>query len=295
MRFGGKLLKRLDAMLDDALAGTFDVKDYDESTLSKIESKMARFLDASRLRRAQVESEQERVRALISDISHQTKTPLANISLYTQLLAEEDLSGEQAALTRQIDANAEKLNFLVRSLVKTSRLESGVIKIEAKPGDVRDLIGAATSGCEGAAKARNIRLAAFPGDAHLIATYDPRWCGEALANIIDNAIKYTPEHGNVSVSAASYEMFVRIDISDTGRGIKEADLPKVFGRFWRAEASADSPGVGVGLYLAREIIIACGGYIKARSEPGKGSVFSVFLSKMKDSGKIPDRTASYTE
>jgi signal transduction histidine kinase len=280
VRLGSKLLKRLDAMLDDALAGTFDAQNYDESTLSKIESKMARFLDASRLRRAQAESEQGRVRSLISDISHQTKTPLANISLYTQLLAEEDLNGEQAALARQIDANAEKLNFLVQSLVKTSRLESGIIKIEAKPGDVRDLIVAATSECYGAAAAKNIRLAAHPGDASLTARYDPRWCGEALANIIDNAIKYTPEHGSVSVSAASYEMFARIDISDTGRGIQEADLPKVFGRFWRAEESSDSPGVGVGLYLAREIIIACGGYIKAQSKPGKGSVFSVFLSKI---------------
>jgi signal transduction histidine kinase len=280
MIFGGKLLKRLGAMLDDALAGTFDAQNYDESMLSKIESKMARFLDAAKLRRAQIEGEQERVRSLISDISHQTKTPLANISLYTQLLAEKDLNEEQAALARQIDANAEKLNFLIASLVKTSRLESGIIKIEAKPGDARELIAAAVSECEGAAAAKHIRLDASPGDAPLAATYDPRWCGEALTNIIDNAVKYTPEHGRVSVSAASYEMFVRIDVSDTGRGIKEADLPKVFGRFWRAEESADTPGVGVGLYLAREIVVACGGYIKARSEPGKGSVFSVFLSKI---------------
>jgi signal transduction histidine kinase len=282
MIFGGKLLSRLDAMLDDALAGTFEAQNYDESMLSKIESKMARFLDASRLRRVQVEGEQEHVRSLISDISHQTKTPLANISLYTQLLVEQDLNEEQAALARQIDANAEKLNFLVQSLVKTSRLESGIIKIEAKPGDVRDLINAATSECEGVAEARNIRLAAFPGDTPLIAEYDPRWCGEALENIIDNAIKYTPEYGSVSVSAIPYELFVRIDVSDTGRGIKEADLPKVFGRFWRAEESALIPGVGVGLYLAREIITACNGYIKAQSEPGKGTVFSVFLSKVKD-------------
>jgi signal transduction histidine kinase len=295
MIFSGKLLNRLDAMLDDALTGIFDVKNYDESMLSKIESKMARFLDASRLRRVQVESEQERVRSLISDISHQTKTPLANISLYTQLLAERDLSEEQAALARQIDANAEKLNFLIASLVKTSHLESGIIKIGANLGDARELIVAAVSECEGAAAARNIRLAASPGDNPLMAEYDLRWCGEALANIIDNAIKYTPEHGSISVSAASYEMFVRIDVSDTGRGIKEADLPKVFGRFWRAEESASAPGVGVGLYLAREIIVACGGYIKARSEPGKGSVFSVFLSKMKAGGKIPDRTVSHTE
>jgi signal transduction histidine kinase len=75
-------------------------------------------------------------------------------------------------------------------------------------------------------------------------------------------------------------MFARIDVADTGRGIREEDLPKVFGRFWRAAESAESPGVGIGLYLAREIITSCGGYIKVSSTPGQGSVFSVFLSKV---------------
>jgi signal transduction histidine kinase len=279
MIYGGKLLKRLDAMLDDALAGRFDAQSYDESLLSKVESKMARFLDASHLRREQVEAEQERVCSLISDISHQMKTPLANIALYSQLLSEQGLNDEQAGLAGQIAASAEKLNFLVQSLVKTSRLESGIIKVAPQNGSVGELINAAVSECGKSADEKNITLTATCG-GDIAAKFDPRWCGEALVNIIDNAVKYTSNGGHVTVTAAEYEMFARIDVTDTGRGIREEDLPKVFTRFWRAAESADSPGVGIGLYLAREIINACGGYIKASSEIGKGSTFSVFLSKV---------------
>jgi signal transduction histidine kinase len=279
MIFGGKLLKRLDAMLDDALAGKFDAQNYDESLLSKIESKMARFLDASFLRREQIEAEQERVRSLISDISHQTKTPLANIALYSQLLSEQGLNDEQAELAGQIAASAEKLNFLVQSLVKTSRLESGIIKVTPISYDIRGLINTAVSECGQFAYEKNIALT-MVCDGGITAKFDPRWCGEALVNIIENAVKYTPSGGRVVVTAVEYEMFARIDVTDTGRGIREEYLPKVFTRFWRAVESADSPGVGIGLYLAREIITACGGYIKVSSEIGKGSVFSVFLSKV---------------
>jgi signal transduction histidine kinase len=280
MIFDGKSLKKLDAMLDDALAGTFDAQSYDESLLSKIESKMSRFLDASRLRREQIEREQERVHSLISDISHQTKTPLANIALYTQLLAEQDLSKEQAALSGQVAASAEKLGFLIQSLVKTSRLESGIIKVEPRGGNVCDLIDAAISECEKTANAKGISLTASHNDVSLSALLDLRWCIEALVNIIDNAVKYTPSDGSVTITTTDYEMFVCVNIADTGRGIREEDLPKVFGRFWRGLESADLPGVGIGLYLAREIVAACGGYIKVSSEVGKGSTFSVFLSKV---------------
>ena len=282
MSFGHrhKELLELDAMLDEAIAGTFQAQTFDESLLSKIESKMARFLEQSRLRQEQIEGERESVRSLISDISHQTKTPLANIALYTGLLAEQDLTGEQAKLAGQIAAGAEKLEFLIQSLVKASRLESGIIKIEPKHGDVYALAAAGAAGCESLAGAKNITLSCAPCAAPAVeALYDPRWCAEALFNIIENAVKYTPENGCVTIAVSEYEIFARIDVVDTGRGIREEDLPKVFGRFWRAAESADSPGVGIGLYLAREIVTAQGGYIKASSEPGKGSTFSVFLSK----------------
>ena len=275
-----KLLKQLDSMLDEAFAGTYQADTYDESLFSKIESKMARFLEQSRLKQGQIESERERVRSLISDISHQTKTPLANIALYSQLLAEQDLTDEQAKLAEQIATSSDKLNFLIQSLVKTSRLESGVIKIEPKPGNVYDLISAAVAECKSLAAVKNIILMSAQNGEPVSAFYDPRWCVESLFNIIENAMKYTPENGCVSVTVTKYEMFVRIDVTDTGRGISEEDSPKVFGRFWRAEESANSPGVGIGLYLAREIITACGGYIKVSSQLGKGSTFSVFLSKV---------------
>ncbi|MDR1804412.1 MAG: HAMP domain-containing histidine kinase [Treponema sp.] len=274
-----KLLQKLDAMLDEAIAGTFQAHTFDESLLSKLESKMARFLDKSRLKQGQIESERERVRSLISDISHQTKVPLANVALYAQLLAEQDLNDEQAKLAGQIAVSSEKLNFLIQSLVKTSRLESGVIKIEPKSGNVYDLVSAASAECESLAAAKKIKLSAANGNAPIAALFDSRWAAEALFNIIENAVKYTPENGSVAISVTDYEMFARIDVTDTGRGIREDDLPKVFTRFWRAPESADSPGVGVGLYLSREIISACGGYIRVSSQIGKGSVFSVFLSK----------------
>ena len=277
---GKKLLMRLDEMLDEAIAGRFQCETYDESLLSKVESKMIRFIEQSRLRQEQIEDERGRVRSLIGDISHQTKTPLANIALYAQLLAEQDLTDEQARLTGQIATSSDKLNFLIQSLVKTSRLESGVIRIEPKPGRVAELIATAVAESESLAAEKGIELASALSDDPALALFDPRWCAEALFNIMDNAVKYTPENGRVSITMVEYEMFVRIDVADTGCGIREEDLPKVFGRFWRAEESVESPGVGIGLYLAREIIIACGGYIKVSSVVGQGSTFSVFLSKV---------------
>lgn len=280
MIFDKKLLNRLDAMLDEAIAGTFQANVYDESQLSKIESKMARFLEQSKLRREQIEGERERVRSLISDISHQTKTPLANAALYTGLLAEQELTDEQMKLVEQISVSVDKLTFLIQSLVKTSRLESGIIKIKPKPGNVCDLVAAAVAECKSLADTKNINLGAAYTDAPVTALIDSRWCAEALFNIIENAVKYTAENGRITVTVTEYEMFVRVDVTDKGRGIREEDLPKVFTRFWRSPESSDSPGVGVGLYLAREIITACGGYIKVSSETGKGSTFSVFLSKL---------------
>lgn len=274
MIWGKKLLQSLDEMLDEAIAGTFQAQSYDESQLSKIESKMVRFLGQAQLRREQIESEQEKIRSLISDISHQTKTPIANVLLYAQLLYEHDLTEDEKVLAEQIAAGAEKLDFLIRSLIKTSRLESGIIKVTPQKADIREMVLSAMDECAPKAREKGIALAADLTE-NVYAMFDPEWCGEALYNIIDNAVKYTETGGRVDLSVRAYEMFVRIDIRDNGRGINENDLPRVFNRFWRADS--ESEGVGIGLYLSREIISACGGYIKVNSTRGEGSVFSVFL------------------
>ena len=115
-------------------------------------------------------------------------------------------------------------------------------------------------------------------DTDISATFDSKWTTEALANIVDNAVKYT-EHGTITISAVSYEMFARIDISDTGAGISESEQSKIFTRFYRSKNVREQEGVGIGLYLARQIISGESGYIKVASGPRKGSTFSVFLPK----------------
>ena len=203
MIFGKKLLQKLDKMLDEAIAGTFEVDSYDESQLSKIESKVARFLDLSRLKKEQIDNEQERVHSLISDISHQTKTPLSNVALYTQLLSEQDLNEEQLNLVNQISTSADKLTFLIQSLVKTSRLESGIIKIETKAGNVFDLVAAAVAESQSLAADKSIMLTFTENKTPLTAMFDIKWCSEALFNIIENAIKYTPKNSSVTVSVSA--------------------------------------------------------------------------------------------
>ena len=111
------------------------------------------------------------------------------------------------------------------------------------------------------------------------ACFDLKWTLEALSNILDNAVKYTPAGGTVSVNAQEYEMFVRIDVADSGIGMSEEETAKVFARFYRSPRVSQEKGVGIGLYLVREILSREGGYIKVTSKIDQGSTFSVFLPK----------------
>ena len=126
------------------------------------------------------------------------------------------------------------------------------------------------------ASAKNLKLEL--SDSSASAAIDEKWTHEALANIVDNAIKYT-EKGSIKISVIPYEMFVRVDISDTGIGISEEEHAKIFKRFYRGSDVKQKEGVGIGLHLAREIISGEGGYIKLSSTPGEGSTFSVFLPR----------------
>ena len=114
---------------------------------------------------------------------------------------------------------------------------------------------------------------------NLVVSHDRKWTGEALFNILDNAVKYTPEGGQIRVSVESWEMYVKIDIADTGIGISEQHQGAIFKRFYREDIVHDVDGIGIGLYLAREIVTLQGGYIRVTSEVGRGSTFSVFLPR----------------
>lgn len=274
-------LGELDRLLDTAIADGFQLELFDETQVSKLAAKLYRYLTSAKLKRSHLEEEQNQVRSLISDISHQTKTPVANILLYTQLLAEQpELTPQSRELVGQLSAGSDKLSFLIDALVKSSRLEAGIIQITPERHDLYTLAMNAATACLPKAQEKNITLFLPKEDMTIFAAYDPKWCSEAVYNILDNAVKYTPSGGTVTVSLHDYEMFACIRVTDTGKGMEEGDLPQIFSRFYRSAASSETEGVGIGLYLAREIVQKCGGYIQVSSKPGDGSVFSVYLSKL---------------
>ena len=273
-----RTMHTMDKMLDDAIRGVFQPAHFDESRLSAVEAKLKQYLDASGTSAARLTEDRARVQGLIADISHQTKTPIANLLLYAGLLADKDLPDDCRGYVEQLTAQAEKLQFLIESMVKAGRLETGVIAVQPRPADVGALTQAAVQSALPEAERRGVQLSHLP--AEVGACFDPKWTQEALGNLIDNAIKYTPAGGSVTVSITPYELFCRIDVTDTGPGIPEDEQGRIFERFYRSPTVRDAQGVGLGLYLAREIAAANGGYIKVTSRPGNGSTFSLFLPKM---------------
>lgn len=268
-----KVLENLDAMLRRAMEGEFSQDCFDESVLSSIESRFAHYLAASASSSRKVAGEKEKLKALIGDISHQTKTPMANILLYTQLLMEQP--GNEACLEALYD-QTKKLQSLIDALVKTSRLETGVIALHPAPGNLEDVVISAVSQLAPKARAKDISITR---EGACQAVFDPKWTEEALYNLLDNAVKYTPSGGKIRVEITAYPMFAAVSVRDTGPGIEEAEQPKVFQRFYRGKAHREEEGVGIGLYLVRQIAEGQGGYVKVRSQVGQGSTFSIYLPK----------------
>ena len=272
-----RTLRRLNAMLDRAIAGGFSEERFDETELSALEGRLARFLRGSAAARRTVETEQAAVKTLIADISHQTRTPIANLLLYASLLSESELDPRQREQVNALSAQAEKLSFLIKALVKASRLEAGIVAPAPAVNPVGPLLENAVEQEGPAALAKQITLTAEPFDGS--AAFDPRWTGEALGNVVNNAVKYTPPGGRVSVSAQLLDSFCRIDVADTGPGVPESEQAAVFNRFYRGGATRAAEGLGLGLYLAREILARQGGYIRLSSRPGEGCVFSLYLPR----------------
>ena len=275
-----RTVRRLDRMLSTAIDGGFGEESFDESAPSALESRMARFLNGSARSLRGVQRQRESIQRLLSDISHQTKTPLANLRLYSSLLMEEELTPRQREQAQVILQQSEKLSFLIETLVKLSRLETDVLAVTPKLQPLAPLLERAASQAKAAAEQKGIALQLhLQQQAEMKALYDLRWTAEALGNLLDNAVKYTPPGGCIQVSATQYELFCRIDVRDNGIGIAEEEQAQIFGRFYRGRQVREQEGLGIGLYLAREIVQKQGGYLKLSSRPGQGSTFSLYLPR----------------
>lgn len=278
-----KTMDKLDRMIESAKGGHFTEMTFDETHLSALETRFADYLSSSEASAQRIEEEKDRIKTLISDISHQTKTPIANLLLYTELLQEEELPESAKSSVNALYMQSEKLRFLIDSLVKLSRLESGIISVKPEENSIQVMLNDIERQYREKAERKGFYF-------HFIETeeqafFDYKWTAEAIGNIVDNAIKYTKK-GGIEVSVKAYELFICIDIKDTGKGIREEEYAKIFSRFYRGEAEEQQEGVGIGLYLARRIISEEGGYIKVSSEFGIGTTFSVFLPVEKNLSKL---------
>lgn len=271
----------LNQMIDEAMSGKFQESDYDESELSKLEVKWKRFLTASRLSSVKIEEERNKIKELVSDISHQTKTPLANIMLYSQLLKEQELSKEAYNMAEEILIQSEKLEFLIQSLVKTSRLETGTLKMAPEEYDVRELVRDSIKFVEGSLKKKSICMNVNGNNTEepITAIFDYKWTQEALVNILDNAVKYSPVESSIFIEITETQNFACISVKDEGEGICEEEIPLIFKRFYRGKNVSKAEGVGIGLYLSRQIVEEQSGYIKVVSQAGQGSCFKIYLPR----------------
>lgn len=273
-QFAGKVEQALDAIVTGKewkRQGelTDSLWDRTETQLAKAEHVFQRKQEES-LR------EKETVKGLISDISHQTRTPLANMKLYVELLEEETLSGEGTGFLAKLCEQTEKMDFLMQSMVKMSRLETGILQIRQEKQDLSETIRRAVADVVPAAAAKEIDLFVDCPDGMMVP-HDGKWTQEAVSNILDNAVKYTESGGQIHLSVERQEIFWQIAIADTGKGIAVERQAQIFTRFYREPEVHDKPGVGIGLYLARRIIELQKGYIEVRSEAGKGACFRLYF------------------
>lgn len=275
VNFTEEINNKMDAIINEKENITFDIES--ETLLSKIQNKLEKLYDILNKKSNASKEEKIKLQALISDISHQVKTPIANLKIYNSTLIERKLSYEKTIeFLELMDNQLSKLDFLMQSLIKMSRLEIGMIVLNAEPIPIYDTIAIALGGIILQSEIKNISLH-VNCDPGIIVKHDRKWTSEALFNILDNAVKYSRQDGKITITVTELELYTKVDITDIGIGINEQNLNKIFQRFYREEQVIGIDGIGIGLYLSREIIMRQNGYIKVVSKLGKGSTFSVYF------------------
>ena len=278
-----KTYRRIDELLDCVLNQEIILdSDIKEGEYSALVSKMKQIQEVLESHARSAEAEKEQVKSLVSNMSHQLKTPLANLSLYAEILEKNELSQERkneffSKMQRQI----EKLSWMVESLSKMVKLEQNLDDFEVKNTKIRQTILDAVDTVYEKLEKKDIQLDMEAFEDRFLY-HNRKWTVEVFVNLLENAIKYTEKGGFISIRVKSYELYTEIQVSDNGRGIRQEELTDIFKRFYRSPEVENMEGSGIGLYLCNLILEKEKEYITAISEYGKGSCFSVFLQNCKN-------------
>lgn len=280
-----KILDQLEEILIRFRENKFDdlLKTENHAELEKLNDQLEAIGHHIQLLKEEARKEKESTKEMVSDISHQLKTPVAALDTCFSVLMQNDLSAtEQEEFRIRCRSALDGLETLLQSLLDISKMETGLIQINKKTLPIMDTIISAVNRTYPKAAEKGIELIFDCNESleHCALMQDKRWLGEAIINVLDNAIKYSPEHSKITIRLQKRTGFVRIEIEDQGIGIPQSEYHKIFQRFYRGTAPEvrEKSGTGIGLYLSRQIIEQHGGTITvASSKVRKGSTFLIQL------------------
>ena len=273
LKFTDKVVTNIDNFINEK----YEKDNINKETLeSKIDSKLYKLSEVVKGKSDKVNHAKVEIEQMVSDITHQVKTPISNIRMYSDTIINNDLSKEQEKEFLNVISNqVDKLEFLMDSLTKMSKLETNMIVLNKESSKFMECIEKAKEQVIPLAENKNIQIR-ITGE-NCIVQYDKKWTLEAICNILENAVKYTNKNGKIMINLEKLESFLKIDIIDNGIGIDEENISNIFKRFFRERKVHNIEGVGIGLYLSKNIIENQNGYIKVKSKVNKGTTFSVFL------------------
>ncbi|MDF2671921.1 MAG: resE8 [Clostridiales bacterium] len=261
--------------------GDYNLKfgEKSEGDLSKLAQSFNMMGEVIRGNISALRKEKEFLVDLLSDISHQLKTPLSTMILYNDIMLYKELSSQQReTFLKNTQSQLNRMRWLIQSFLKLAKIDANAIELEIEDQSLNETLEEVIETLESKALERRVRID-FIQREDILLMHDRLWLQEALINVVKNGIEHSPEGGNVAIDLEENPVYTRITVKNTGEVISEEDLANIFKRFYKGKNSSKSDSIGIGLSLAKSIIERHGGYIEARSDMDEGTRFIITFLK----------------
>ena len=256
----------------------FDMKNRNqEGQIGLLKTELIKMINILKEKVELLNNEKIFLNEVISDISHQLKTPMTSLIILNDLMYEDLPKETKIEFLDKIKSQLNRMEWLIKSMLKLSKVEAKVIDFEKKEVKVSELIKKSISPSLIPMEIKNIELT-VNGDENISYIGDINWSCEAFVNIIKNCVEHTETNGKINISYEENPLYCEVVIKDSGEGIDKKDLPHIFKRFYKGKSSKDD-SVGIGLAMAKSIIESQNGDIYVKSEKNKGSEFHIIFHK----------------